>query len=67
MSRFCFVLLALCVSGCGATFTTAGMENPQVAIVRAMAESQTATIQALTAALSRAQAQACPLPSQESR
>lgn len=55
-------LVALFGAGCGATFRTVGMEDPSVEMVRALASTQTATIKALTEALTRAAATACPVP-----
>ena len=54
-------LVALTV-GCAATYRTIGMKEPSVEIVRALAAAQTSAIKALTDALTRAQATACPTP-----
>lgn len=45
-------LLALNV-GCAASYRTLGMQDPSVEIARAMSATQTASIQALTEALSK--------------
>lgn len=55
------LILAILSSGCSATFRTVGSHDPVVDVVQAMALQQTTTLQALTLALTRAQALSCPV------
>jgi len=54
--------LAALAPGCAISARTMGMHDPTIDVVKALAEAQVATVQAITAALSRAQANACAIP-----
>jgi len=65
MKKNVVVLAALVAGGCAWQARTVGMRDPVIEIVKAMTEAQTASIRAITEALSRAQATACFAPTSE--
>lgn len=55
-------LAASVSSGCAFSARTVGMHDPTIDVVQSLAATQTATIKALTDALTVAQRGACPVP-----
>ena len=55
------IILAALLTGCSATLRLPGMQDPQVEVVRALSAAQVASVKALTDALLKAQATACPV------